>query len=237
MHFCAGLPIILVGCKKDLRRDPRVIEELRKTSQRPVTPEEVSSLPLSSSAPLYSLGLPYDTFSTCYFPSSMSCFPPFTPHPPPHPFPPTYIQLLPSLTISFHPLYLPRWRLRSPTFLHLVVPALIRYFYHHLIYATPIDPIFLSLRSRNSSTHCRHRLLYLRSPIDFFLSCACPLPLMMLIILHRVWLSPRRSGQNTTSNVPPNQVRASVKYSNMLRVPLSSAEARGRRTTDVSLCN
>jgi len=40
MHFCAGLPIILVGCKKDLRRDPRVIEELRKTSQRPVTPEE-----------------------------------------------------------------------------------------------------------------------------------------------------------------------------------------------------
>ncbi|KAF8339821.1 small GTPase superfamily, partial [Cantharellus anzutake] len=37
MHFCAGLPIILVGCKKDLRRDPY---ELQKTSQRPVTPEE-----------------------------------------------------------------------------------------------------------------------------------------------------------------------------------------------------
>lgn len=45
MHFCAGLPIILVGCKKDLRRDPRVIDELRKTSQRPVTPEEVSETP------------------------------------------------------------------------------------------------------------------------------------------------------------------------------------------------
>ena len=41
MHFCPNLPIILVGCKKDLRRDPRVIDELRKTSQRPVTPEEV----------------------------------------------------------------------------------------------------------------------------------------------------------------------------------------------------
>ncbi|CAG8518774.1 13101_t:CDS:2 [Acaulospora colombiana] len=40
MHFCAGLPIILVGCKKDLRFDPKTIEELRKTSQRPVTPEE-----------------------------------------------------------------------------------------------------------------------------------------------------------------------------------------------------
>lgn len=41
MHFCPGLPIILVACKKDLRRDPRVIDELRKTNQRPVTPEEV----------------------------------------------------------------------------------------------------------------------------------------------------------------------------------------------------
>jgi len=41
MHFCAGLPIILVGCKNDLRRDRRVLEELKRTSQRPVTPEEV----------------------------------------------------------------------------------------------------------------------------------------------------------------------------------------------------
>jgi GTPase SAR1 family protein len=39
-HFCQGLPIILVGCKKDMRRDPRTIEELRKTRQQPVTPEE-----------------------------------------------------------------------------------------------------------------------------------------------------------------------------------------------------
>lgn len=37
LHFCAGLPIILVGCKRDLRNDPRVIEELRKTGQSPVT--------------------------------------------------------------------------------------------------------------------------------------------------------------------------------------------------------
>ncbi|KIL57189.1 hypothetical protein M378DRAFT_32775, partial [Amanita muscaria Koide BX008] len=39
-HFCPNLPFLLVGCKKDLRRDPRVIEELRKTNQRPVTSEE-----------------------------------------------------------------------------------------------------------------------------------------------------------------------------------------------------
>jgi len=41
LHFCQNLPIILVGCKKDLRHDQKTIEELQKTSQRPpVTPEE-----------------------------------------------------------------------------------------------------------------------------------------------------------------------------------------------------
>ncbi|KAG8757755.1 GTP-binding protein Rho1 [Ceratobasidium sp. 428] len=39
-HFCAGLPFILVGCKKDLRRDPATIKELRLTGHHPVTPEE-----------------------------------------------------------------------------------------------------------------------------------------------------------------------------------------------------
>lgn len=41
MHFCPGLPYILVGCKKDLRRDPCTIEYLRRSNQRPVTTEEV----------------------------------------------------------------------------------------------------------------------------------------------------------------------------------------------------
>ncbi|OLL22472.1 GTP-binding protein rhoA [Neolecta irregularis DAH-3] len=44
MHFCPNLPIILVGCKKDLRDDPKTIDELRKTSQRPVTREEGESV-------------------------------------------------------------------------------------------------------------------------------------------------------------------------------------------------
>ena len=42
LHFCQGLPIILVGCKKDLRYDQKTIAELQKTSQKPVSPEEVS---------------------------------------------------------------------------------------------------------------------------------------------------------------------------------------------------
>jgi len=40
LHFCQGLPIVLVGCKKDLRNDPKTIDELRRTSQRPVTTDE-----------------------------------------------------------------------------------------------------------------------------------------------------------------------------------------------------
>ncbi|KAI9620378.1 hypothetical protein KEM48_008201 [Puccinia striiformis f. sp. tritici PST-130] len=40
LHFCQGLPIVLVGCKMDLRTDPKTIEELRRTSQKPVTAEE-----------------------------------------------------------------------------------------------------------------------------------------------------------------------------------------------------
>jgi len=45
LHFCSGVPIFLVGCKKDLRHDPQTIEELsrRKTPQKPVSLEEVSS--------------------------------------------------------------------------------------------------------------------------------------------------------------------------------------------------
>jgi len=40
LHFCQGIPIILVACKTDLRNDPKTIEELRRTSQRPVSPDE-----------------------------------------------------------------------------------------------------------------------------------------------------------------------------------------------------
>ncbi|KAJ3326609.1 GTP-binding protein Rho1, partial [Gonapodya sp. JEL0774] len=40
LHFCAGLPFLLIGLKRDLRNDPRVIDELRKTHQRPVAYEE-----------------------------------------------------------------------------------------------------------------------------------------------------------------------------------------------------
>ncbi|KAJ3194953.1 GTP-binding protein Rho1 [Irineochytrium annulatum] len=40
LHFCSGLPILLVGCKKDLRNDGRVIEDLRKNNQSPVTTQQ-----------------------------------------------------------------------------------------------------------------------------------------------------------------------------------------------------
>jgi len=40
LHFCPNLPIILVGCKKDLRNDPNTINKLRKTNQQPVSYEQ-----------------------------------------------------------------------------------------------------------------------------------------------------------------------------------------------------
>ena len=39
-YFCPGIPSFLVGCKADLRNDARTIEELRKTGQHPVTPNQ-----------------------------------------------------------------------------------------------------------------------------------------------------------------------------------------------------
>jgi len=39
-RFCPNIPVLLVGCKKDLRNDPSTKEELNKISQWPVTQEE-----------------------------------------------------------------------------------------------------------------------------------------------------------------------------------------------------
>ncbi|SCU95646.1 LAMI_0F03158g1_1 [Lachancea mirantina] len=36
-HFCQGVPVILVGCKVDLRENPQAIETLRAIGQSPVT--------------------------------------------------------------------------------------------------------------------------------------------------------------------------------------------------------
>ena len=40
IHFCDGVPKLLVALKKDLRHDENVIKELKKTNQHPVTFEE-----------------------------------------------------------------------------------------------------------------------------------------------------------------------------------------------------
>ncbi|KAJ2896769.1 GTP-binding protein Rho1, partial [Coemansia aciculifera] len=44
LHFCQGLPIILVGCKMDLRFDKYTIDELAKSNQAPVTYEKAASV-------------------------------------------------------------------------------------------------------------------------------------------------------------------------------------------------
>lgn len=37
LHFCQGVPIILVGCKADLRNDAQTVEELRTQGLQPVS--------------------------------------------------------------------------------------------------------------------------------------------------------------------------------------------------------
>jgi len=44
LHFCPRLPILLIALKKDLRSDPRSIEELRRLGQRPVAYEEGAAM-------------------------------------------------------------------------------------------------------------------------------------------------------------------------------------------------
>jgi Ras family protein A len=44
LHFCQGVPIILVGCKSDLRNDPKTIEELRQHQLQPVSTSEGESV-------------------------------------------------------------------------------------------------------------------------------------------------------------------------------------------------
>ena len=41
LHFCRGLPIILVACKTDLREDPKILEDMRRSGTRPITTEQV----------------------------------------------------------------------------------------------------------------------------------------------------------------------------------------------------
>ncbi|KAK3616973.1 GTP-binding protein Rho1 [Elasticomyces elasticus] len=43
-RFCARLPIVLVGLQKDLRYDPKVLAELAKTDEFPVTPQQGEDL-------------------------------------------------------------------------------------------------------------------------------------------------------------------------------------------------
>jgi len=53
MHFCPRVPVMLVGCKKDLRRDPQTNENLRKQNQRPVAPEQGQAVAQKIGARMY----------------------------------------------------------------------------------------------------------------------------------------------------------------------------------------
>ena len=44
LHFCQGVPIILVGCKVDLRNDGQTIETLREAGLQPVSSADGQSV-------------------------------------------------------------------------------------------------------------------------------------------------------------------------------------------------
>jgi len=43
-QHCPGVPIILAGCKGDLRNDPETLESLRAQNRRPVSTSEIDAL-------------------------------------------------------------------------------------------------------------------------------------------------------------------------------------------------
>lgn len=44
-HFCRGVPVLLVGCKTDLRRDREVLQKLREGHLEPISYQQASATP------------------------------------------------------------------------------------------------------------------------------------------------------------------------------------------------
>lgn len=42
-HFCRGVPLVLIGCKTDLRKDKEQLRKLRAARQEPITYSQVHS--------------------------------------------------------------------------------------------------------------------------------------------------------------------------------------------------
>ncbi|KAH6907462.1 GTP-binding protein rho5 [Coprinopsis sp. MPI-PUGE-AT-0042] len=53
IHFCPEVPIILVGCKKDLRNSSATLQKLEKMNQRPVSLQEVKPIKQAIGAKYY----------------------------------------------------------------------------------------------------------------------------------------------------------------------------------------
>lgn len=42
-HFCRGVPLVLIGCKTDLRKDKEQLRKLRASKQEPITYNQVNT--------------------------------------------------------------------------------------------------------------------------------------------------------------------------------------------------
>ncbi|NWX14118.1 RHOF protein, partial [Aegotheles bennettii] len=43
-HFCKGIPVLLVGCKTDLRRNPEVLQRLREARLEPISRQQAKAM-------------------------------------------------------------------------------------------------------------------------------------------------------------------------------------------------
>lgn len=56
-RFCPGLPLLLVGCKIDLRDQTQVLQELEKQDLQPVTYQQVRNITQTNNNRAYTLTL------------------------------------------------------------------------------------------------------------------------------------------------------------------------------------
>ncbi|KAG8812278.1 GTP-binding protein Rho1 [Serendipita sp. 400] len=53
LHFCSGVPYLVVGCKTDLRHHPRTLKWMKDLGQRPVTSDEGKAVARRVNAQMY----------------------------------------------------------------------------------------------------------------------------------------------------------------------------------------
>lgn len=63
-HFCRGVPLVLIGCKTDLRKDKELLRKLRASKQEPITYNQVSTSALKMVSSLQEIKHTYTSIAS-----------------------------------------------------------------------------------------------------------------------------------------------------------------------------